>query len=77
MQMLLKNAVDLYMKVYLRALSYCVITSTLFCDVYRFGTDISRMSLEIITSLASHVFQSNQSGTILHSHMANFLKVIM
>lgn len=42
----------------------------------RFGTDISRMSLEIITSLASHVFQSNQSGTILHSHMANFLKQV-
>lgn len=69
-------AVDFHIYVHLRALFYCVITSTLFCDVYRFGTDISRMSLEIITSLASHVFQSNQSGTILHSHMANFLKVI-
>lgn len=29
LQMLLKNAVDLYIKVYLRALSYCVIISTL------------------------------------------------
>ncbi|XP_061176526.1 exportin-4-like [Saccostrea echinata] len=42
----------------------------------RYGSDISRMSLEIITSLASHVFQTNQSESILNSHLANFLKQV-
>lgn len=54
--MLLKNVVDLYIKVYLRVLFYCVIIFTLFCDVYRFGIDISRMSLEIIIFLVFYVF---------------------
>ncbi|ESO89303.1 hypothetical protein LOTGIDRAFT_106479, partial [Lottia gigantea] len=41
-----------------------------------FGSDITKMCLEIITSLASHVFDSNFTGSTLHTAMSHFLKIV-
>ncbi|KAK6169678.1 hypothetical protein SNE40_020678 [Patella caerulea] len=41
-----------------------------------FGPDITKMCLEIITSLATHVFESNLTGSVLHTTMSHFLKLV-
>ncbi|XP_050392474.1 exportin-4 [Patella vulgata] len=41
-----------------------------------FGPDITKMCLEIITSLATYVFESNLTGSVLHTTMSHFLKLV-
>ncbi|KAL5009683.1 hypothetical protein ScPMuIL_011988 [Solemya velum] len=41
-----------------------------------YGSDITRLCLEILTFLASHLFQSNPTESKMHSSLAHFFKIV-
>ncbi|XP_069125670.1 exportin-4-like isoform X1 [Argopecten irradians] len=41
-----------------------------------YGSDITKLSIEIVTELASYVYQENQIGTKIHSTLSHFLKSV-